>query len=180
LDQDTSTPVNEAEETTAEDTVQDTAEVNATHSPEITVLLAKIEEYKDGWQRERAQFANYKRRAETEQREARGRGAEDAVMKMLPVIDDFERVMQVVPEELSSNPWFKGIELAVSKIDKVLADLQIEKIDPTGEVFDPTRHEAIGLEETEDVPSGHVSTTLQKGYVSGGRVLRAALVRVAQ
>ena len=87
---------------------------------------------------------------------------------------------QVVPEELSSNPWFKGIELAVSKIGKVLTDLQIEQIDPTGEPFDPTRHEAIGLEETEDVPSGHVSTTLQKGYISGGRVLRAALVRVAQ
>ena len=180
MDQDTTTPVNEAEETPAEDAVQDTAEVKATHSPEISALLAKIEEYKDGWQRERAQFANYKRRAETEQREARGRGAEEAVMKMLPVIDDFERVMQVVPEELSGNPWFKGIELAVSKIEKVLADLQIEQIDPTGELFDPTRHEAIGLEETEAVPSGHVSTTLQKGYVSGGRVLRAALVRVAQ
>ena len=172
--------MNEAEETPAEDAVQDTAQVNATHSPEITALLAKIEEYKDGWQRERAQFANYKRRAETEQRGARGRGAEEAVIKMLPVIDDFERVMQVVPEELSNNPWFKGIELAVAKIDKVLADLQIEKIDPVGEPFDPTRHEAIGLEATEAVPSGHVSTTLQKGYSSGGRVLRVALVRVAQ
>jgi molecular chaperone GrpE len=180
LDQDTTTPVNEAEEVAAEDAVQDATEVKATNSPEITALLAKIEEYKDGWQRERAQFANYKRRAETEQREARGRGAEDAIMKMLPVIDDFERVMQVVPEELSSNPWFKGIELAVSKIDKVLADLQIEKIDPAGELFDPTRHEAVALEQTEAVPSGHVSATLQKGYISGGRILRPALVRVAQ
>jgi molecular chaperone GrpE len=88
--------------------------------------------------------------------------------------------MQVVPEELSSNPWFKGIELAVSKIDKVLADLQIEKIDPAGELFDPTRHEAVALEQTEAVPSGHVSATLQKGYISGGRILRPALVRVAQ
>jgi molecular chaperone GrpE len=88
--------------------------------------------------------------------------------------------MQNIPAELSGNPWFKGIEMAVSKFDKVLADVQVEKIDPTGEPFDPTKHEAIGLEQTEDVPSGHVSTTLQKGYISGGRVLRPALVRVAQ
>src|SRR5690606_33048525 len=139
-----------------------------------------IEEYKDGWQRERAEFTNYKRRAEREQGEARSRGAQDAVMKLLPVIDDFERILQTVPDELAETSWFKGIELAISKIDKVLADVQVDKIDPTGQLFDPTCHEAIGLEQTEDVPSGHVSTTLQKGYISGGRVLRPALVRVAQ
>jgi molecular chaperone GrpE len=180
LNQETTTPVNEADETPAADAVQDAAEVKATNSPEITVLLAKIEEYKDGWQRERAEFANYKRRAEREQSEARSRGAQDAVMKMLPVIDDFERIMQNIPAELSGDPWFKGVEIAVSKFDKVLADVQVEKIDPTGELFDPTQHEAISLEETDAVPSGHVSTTLQKGYISGGRVLRPARVRVAQ
>lgn len=180
MDQDTTTPVNEADQSPAEDAVQDTVDIKANHSPETTALLAKIEEYKDGWQRERAQFANYKRRAEREQSEARSRGAQEAIMKLLPVIDDFERVMQVVPEELRANPWFKGIELTINKIDKVLADLQIEKIDPTGELFDPTRHEAIGLEETSEVPSGHVSSTLLTGYMSGDRVLRTALVRVAQ
>lgn len=180
MSQDTTTPVNEADEIPAADAAQDAAEVNAAASPEITVLLAKIEEYKDGWQRERAEFANYKRRVEREQSEARNRGAQEAVMKLFPIIDDFERILQNVPAEMSETSWFKGIEMAVSKFDKMLADVQVDKIDPTGELFDPTKHEAIGLEQTEDVPSGHVSTTLQKGYISGTRVLRPALVRVAQ
>lgn len=185
MSQDTTTPVNEAENSAAQDAAQEAPneapEVNAPVSPEVTALLAKIEEYKEAWQRERADFMNYKRRAEREQSEARGRGAQDAVMKMLPVMDDFERVMQVVPAELSGNPWFEGIELLFSKLDKVLADVQVEKIDPTGQPFDPNMHEAVGVDEpTDEVPSGHVTVTLRKGYVSGSRILRPAVVRVAQ
>lgn len=144
------------------------------------MLLGKIDEYKEGWQRERADFANYKRRAEREQAEARNRGSQDAIMKMVPIIDDFERALHIIPEDLKGNSWISGIELLVGKFDKLLADFQVEKHDPTGQLFDPTRHEAIGVEEKEGVPSGHVTLTLQKGYLSGDRVLRPALVRVAQ
>lgn len=198
MSQESTTPVDEAAEESAaaaeqtpnadqDEIGEDTssvktvdAEAKADVSPEVAVLLAKIEEYKDGWQRERAEFANYKRRVEREQAEVRQRGVNDAVTRVLPIIDDFERAMQFVPEELRENPWLNGIDLLLSKFDKFLTESNVEKIDPTGEPFDPTRHEAIGLEDTDEVESGLVSTTLQKGYISGDRVLRPALVRVAK
>ncbi|MBK9123466.1 MAG: nucleotide exchange factor GrpE [Chloroflexi bacterium] len=198
MSQESTTPVDEAAEESAaaaEQTPNDSqdevgedtasvetvdAEAKAEVSPEVAVLLAKIEEYKDGWQRERAEFANYKRRVEREQAEVRQRGVHDAVARVLPIIDDFERAMQFVPEEFKENPWLNGIDLLLSKFDKFLTESNVEKIDPTGEPFDPTRHEAIGLEDTDEVESGLVSTTLQKGYISGDRVLRPALVRVAK
>lgn len=198
MSQESTTPVDEAAEesaataeqtpnTSQEEVGQDTAsvktaetETEAVVSPEVAALLAKIEEYKDGWQRERAEFANYKRRVEREQAESRQRGINEAVTRVLPIIDDFERAMQFVPEELKDNPWLNGLTLLLSKFDKFLAESNVEKIDPTGQMFDPTRHEAIAVEETDEVESGLVITTLQKGYISGDRVLRPALVRVAK
>ncbi|MBK8137734.1 MAG: nucleotide exchange factor GrpE [Chloroflexi bacterium] len=180
MNQDSTTPVTEADETAPADAANDAAEVKAAYTPEVTVLLARIEEYKDGWQRERADFANYKRRAEREQSEARNRGSHDAIMKMVPIIDDFERALNLIPDDLKGSSWISGIELLVGKFGKLLTDFQVEIHDPTGQPFDPTKHEAIGLEEKEGVPSGHVTSTLQKGYISGDRVLRPALVRVAQ
>lgn len=177
-------PVKEANDATTADAPQQesdsTPEVQAAQSPELTALLAKIEEYKDGWQRERADFANYKRRAEREQSEARSRGAHDAVLKVLPIIDDIERGLALAPAEIREHSWFSGIELLITKFEKILSDLSIEKIDPAGMPFDPTKHEAVAVGEEDGVESGHVIATLQKGYISGDRVLRPALVRVAQ
>jgi molecular chaperone GrpE len=198
LSQESTTPVDEAAEDSvaaaeqtpndSQDEVgEDTASVNTVDteskagvSPEVAVLLAKIEEYKDGWQRERAEFTNYKRRVEREQAEVRQRGIQDTVTRLLPIIDDFERAMQHVPEELKDNSWIGGIDLLLNKFDKFLTEMNVEKIEPTGKPFDPTLHEAIGVEDTDEVESGFVSTTLQKGYISGDRVLRSALVRVAK
>ncbi|KXK53419.1 MAG: nucleotide exchange factor GrpE [Anaerolineae bacterium] len=198
MSQESTTPVDEAAEDSvaaaeqtpndSQDEVgEDTASVNTVDteskagvSPEVAVLLAKIEEYKDGWQRERAEFTNYKRRVEREQAEVRQRGIQDTVTRLLPIIDDFERAMQHVPEELKDNSWIGGIDLLLNKFDKFLTEMNVEKIEPTGKPFDPTLHEAIGVEDTDEVESGFVSTTLQKGYISGDRVLRSALVRVAK
>jgi molecular chaperone GrpE len=65
------------------------------------------------------------------------------------------------------------------KFDNVLEQYNIEVIDPVGEVFDPNYHEAIGTDDSDDVESGHVTVTLQKGYKAGEQILRPALVRVA-
>ncbi|MCU0476035.1 MAG: nucleotide exchange factor GrpE [Anaerolineae bacterium] len=148
----------------------------------LSDLEAKVIEFQAGWQRERADFANYKRRTEKELSEAKARGAQDAVVKFLPIIDDFERAMANVPADLQDNPWIRGVGLLLSKFDRILGELHVEKFDPTGQPFDPNRHEAIGIDpeaEAKGIPSGHVSDTLQKGYASGERVLRVAMVRVA-
>ncbi len=176
MSQDTNTPVNDPAATT-QDAPQEAA------SPSNAVLAdleVKMSEYLIGWQRERADFANYKRRAEKEQYDAKTRGAQDATLKFIPLIDDFERAMANIPADLKDNPWFSGITLMLNKFDKALTELHIEKIDPVGQPFNAHQHEAIGIDpEAKGIASGHVSETLQKGYVSGERVLRSALVRVA-
>lgn len=142
---------------------------------------AKMMEYLEGWQRERAEFTNYKRRAEKDRMEAHTRGGIDMVVKLLPIIDDFQRAMANVPAEWDGTPWLNGITLLLSKFEKLLAEARVEKMDPVGQLFDPNLHEAIGVDEpTDEIGSGHVTATLQPGYLSGERVLRHALVRVAR
>lgn len=142
-------------------------------------LKAQVEEYLTGWQRTRAEFANYKKRTDKELSESRQRGAMDALTKVLPMIDDFERAMENIPAELQGNPWMNGVSLLLKKFEKLLNEYDVTLIDPVGERFDPSRHEAIGMDDSETVESGHVTVTLQKGYISGDKVLRPALVRVA-
>ncbi len=178
MSQDTNTPVNDPAATIQDAPPEAAAPSNAV----LADLEIKMSEYLTGWQRERADFANYKRRAEKEQYDAKTRGAQDAALKFIPLIDDFERAMANIPAELKDNPWFGGITLMLNKFDKALVELHIDKIDPIGQPFNAHQHEAIGIDpeaESRGIASGHVSETLQKGYISGERVLRSALVRVA-
>lgn len=140
---------------------------------------AQAEEYLAGWQRTRAEFANYKKRVDREMSESRQKGAHEALTKILPLIDDFERAMENVPAELTGNPWINGVGLFIKKFEKLLHEFDIQALDPVGQPFDPSQHEAIGMEDSETVESGHITITLQKGYVSGDKVLRPALVKVA-
>lgn len=133
----------------------------------------------EGWQRARAEFANYKKRVEGEMKSASDRGAFDALLRMLPIMDDFGRALDNVPADLVDNPWLNGTALIMKHFTKVLEAYGVDEIDPVGQTFDPHRHEAIGMDEGTDYPSGTVTATLQKGYASGDRVLRPALVRVA-
>jgi molecular chaperone GrpE len=172
----------ESEATVESDATQD-SESTATEAqvspPAQSATEAQAKEYLEGWQRERSEFANYKRRVERDMKDISANAAAQAFMSLLPIIDDFERAFSSVPSELQGNAWMEGIAGIQRKFAKILEDQGLTVIDPVGEAFDPTRHEAVGTEDSETVPSGHVTTTLQKGYVRGERVLRPALVRVA-
>ncbi len=133
----------------------------------------------DGWQRARAEFANYKKRTAKEQSSAFHRGQLDALISLLPIIDDFDRAFESVPEALAEDPWIGGVAMIQRKFAGVLEQYEVEAVDPTGEPFDPNLHQAIGAEASDEVDSGHVIATLQKGYRAGDTVLRLALVKVA-
>lgn len=133
----------------------------------------------DGWQRARAEFSNYKKRIERERVELFQRAALDTLQALLPIIDDFDRAFESVPEALEADPWIGGVAMIQRKFAGVLEQYEVEAIDPTGDPFDPTLHQAIGAEESDEVESGHVIATLQKGYRAGDAVLRLALVKVA-
>jgi molecular chaperone GrpE len=142
-------------------------------------VQTQAQEYLEGWQRARAEFANYKKRVEREMKDSYGSAAGSVLKDILPVIDDFERAMNNVPEHLQGDPWVGGVGMILRKLNKILEDYNVTVIDPTGEPFDPNRHEAIGMEDSSDMAAGHVTATVQKGYVLGDRILRPALVRVA-
>lgn len=145
----------------------------------IIRLQSEVDTNLDGWQRSRAEFDNYRRRTQQQLSSSKEQGAMDAFSKILPVIDDFERAFDNIPEDLIENPWISGTSFILKNIQKVLDEFNIEVIDPLGEEFDPTMHEAIGMEDSSEYESGIVSTTLQKGYKNGDKILRPALVRVA-
>jgi molecular chaperone GrpE len=147
---------------------------------QLEALKQEAQTNLEGWQRARADFTNYKKRMERELSESREKTALDTLVKILPIVDDFERAVQNIPADLSQNPWVSGTALILKKFEKLLDEYQVTIIDPVGQPFDPHQHEAVGMDDpVEGIASGHVTVTLQKGYISGERVLRPALVRVA-
>lgn len=139
---------------------------------------ARAAEYLDGLQRERAAFQNYKRRVERERADLAQVVSGGLLLKLLPVLDDFDRAMGAVPAE-ARNQWFDGITLIRRKLEKLLDDQGVKEIEALGKPFDPNFHEAIGVDDGSDAASGTITEVLQRGYVQGERVLRPALVRVA-
>lgn len=138
---------------------------------------AKASEYKDGWQRAQAEFQNYKKRLERDNELMYALMKGDFLKKILPVLDDLERALQNRPPD---EAWVSGIELIVHKLRSVLEAEGVRRIEAEGKPFDPNFHEAISHEPGGEVESGHVIAVVQSGYMLGERVLRPALVRVAQ
>jgi molecular chaperone GrpE len=147
---------------------------------ELESLRAKAAEYMDGWQRARAEFVNYRKRVEREREDTFQHATIAVLKKLLPVVDDFDRAMSNVPAELQKNTWVHGIQMVGQKCHTLLDSHQLREVDPVGEAFDPSLHEAIGTDDTTEIESGHITAVLQKGYVYGEQVVRPALVRVAK
>ena len=146
---------------------------------ELEKAQAQTAEYLDGWQRARAEFANYKKRVEAEREELRRASNEALLIKLLPVVDDFERASQTLPEELADNPWVNGVTMILRKLHMILESENVSPIEAIGKSFDPQRHEAIVREETREHPDGYVIEEIRRGYRLGERVLRPSLVKVA-
>jgi len=97
---------------------------------------------------------------------------------LLPVIDNFERSLKHVPEDLTDNDYVKGVNGVVRQFEKTLSDMGVERIKTVGEEFDPNLHEAVSMEEGEGSREV-VSEELQSGYKIGEDVIRHATVRVS-
>jgi molecular chaperone GrpE len=137
----------------------------------------RLAESVDGWQRSQAEFQNYKKRVERDGEMMRFNMKGDIVRKILPMLDDLERALQNRPP---GEPWTNGIELIVRKFQTMLEGEGVKKIEAEGVEFNPNFHEAISNEPSDEVESGHVIAVVQNGYMLGERVIRPALVRVAQ
>jgi molecular chaperone GrpE len=173
---------NEAELTGNELTAEELDSVVAPQpiQSELESIQAQADEYLDGWQRARAEFANYKRRIEREQSEARDRIAGNTLVRFLGVMDDLERALKDRPSDGEAASWSEGIELIYRKLSALVIAEGVEEILADGTSFDPVLHEALSHEESDNHAEGQVIEVVQRGYRMGDRVLRPALVRVAK
>ena len=140
---------------------------------------AKAEEYLDGWQRSRAEFANYKKRITRDNAEIHQAARGDVIRLYLDIADDLERALLERPGEGEEDSWGNGIEIIFQKLRQRLEAEGVKPMNPLGENFDPNIHEALMKEESEEYESGQIIEVVQEGYWIGDKVLRPALVRVA-
>lgn len=144
-------------------------------------LQVKIDELTNDLQRTRADFENYRKRVEAEKAAARENGQMAAILKLLPVIDNIERAIAYVPEELKDNAWAQSVTKLVKNLDNSLKSLNLERIKAEpGTPFDPEVHEAIQFDEEATGDKEVIAQELQSGYLLGGRPVRHAMVKVTR
>jgi molecular chaperone GrpE len=169
---------NDNEEAPEDIAYEETAEL----SLEEQLAAAQEEAAKnlDGWRRAQAELANARKRFDKQRAEAYTRATADLVTRLLPVLDDFERALETVPQPLAQDSWFEGLHLLQRKLNGLLDNFNVVAIEALGQPFDPNLHEAIMQEPSDEYESGLVCKELQKGYRMGEQVIRPSLVYVAE
>lgn len=161
------------------DDVVETEEGEISLEMQLEKALTERDEFKAALQRERADFINFKKRTEREKSDMRSNIVGQTLTQILGVVDDFDRAMQATPDDVADDGWVTGFTLIHKKFRDLLVQLDVTELNPIGEPFDPTMHEAIGSIESDEYESGTVAEVLQKGYMMNDKCLRVAMVRVA-
>lgn len=133
-------------------------------------------ELNDKYLRLAAEYDNYRKRSQKEREALYTDAFADAVAALLPVADNLDRAVEYANDE---SELAKGVLMLKKQLDDVFAKLKVEEIESDGAQFDPALHNAIMQEEDESLPENTVSATLQKGYRIGDKIIRYALVKVA-
>jgi len=170
----------DASEPTGELAADELQDKEVTLKQELEEATTKADEYLEGWQRARAEFANYKKRIERDQSQTYQLAAGTIIKRYLEVVDDLDRALKNKPEEGEGAAWAHGIELVYRKMLSLLENEDVIPMETDGKEFDPNMHEAVSSEDSDSHESGEIIETLQQGYMIGDRVLRPAMVRVAQ
>lgn len=160
------TSANEKADETSKDDNKD-APIDASENEEIAVRYLRLQ----------ADFQNFKRRSEEEQKNTVRYANERLILQLLDVVDNFERALATEKEH---DSFFLGMEMIHSQLREILEKNGVEVILADGEAFDPNLHHAVLTEESADVDEGHVIETLQTGYKLNGKLIRPAMVKVAK
>ena len=139
----------------------------------------KIEELTDRVTRQMAEFDNFRKRSEKEKSQMYEIGAKDIIEKILPVVDNFERGLDTVPEEEKGSPFAEGMEKIYKQLTTTMEGMGVEPIEAVGKEFNPDFHNAVMHVEDESVGENIVVEELQKGYTYKGFVVRHSMVKVA-
>ena len=140
----------------------------------------KIEELTDQVKRQMAEFDNFRKRTEKEKSTMYEVGAKSVVEKILPVVDNFERGLQTIPEEDAGTPFAEGMQMIYKQLITSLEQIGVTPIEAVGEEFNPELHNAVMQVESDEFESGVVAQELQKGYKYRDSVVRHSMVGVVQ
>lgn len=147
---------------------------------ELDEANRKGQEYLSLLQRVQADFVNYRRRVEQERGESLQAGKAQLALRILPILDDFDRGIKARPAELSRNEWAQGVDLIARKLRTAMEAEGITRIETLGKEFDPWEHEALVQAPSSAEDAGKVIEVFQEGYKLGNKVLRPAQVKVGR
>lgn len=139
----------------------------------------KAEEEHQNLLRALADFDNYRRRTRAEMDQARQFAIEDFAIRLLPIMDNFERAIKAAEEIKDFDALHGGVILILRQLGDVLQKEGVEPIEAEGRQFDPNLHEAAMRVDTDEYPDGTIIEEFQKGYKLGDKVIRPAMVKVA-
>lgn len=145
-------------------------------------LAAKAEEatgLNDKYLRLAAEFDNYKRLIQRDQRDQIRFGNEQLLRELLPVVDNLERAIKSSREGGGSDVLIQGVDLTLKQLTGTLTRFHVIPVETVGQSFDPAKHQAVTSVASEKVPKQHVVDELQRGYLLHDRILRAAMVSVS-
>jgi len=161
----------EMNETPAEETVETAEEV-----VEVNPWEEKYNAERDAHLRVAAEFDNFRKRTVKEKEASYGNGKADAVAKMLPVYDNLERALN---QETSDAAYKKGVEMTMNELVKIFTSLGVEIFGECGDAFDPNLHNAVMHIDSEELGENTIAQVFQKGFRVGEKVVRFAMVQVA-
>lgn len=149
---------------------------------DVAALTTERDDFKDRLLRMTAEFDNYRKRVDRERRELSEAAAADLIRDLLPIIDDLERAMAAARAEAGGgeSALLRGVELTHRQLLDQLRRRGVEPIAAVGEMFDPEFHESVAAEPAAGKPDGEILEEFRRGYRAGGRLLRAAMVKVAK
>ena len=159
------------EETPVEETVEEVAQ-----TPEVNPWEEKYNAERDAHLRVAAEFDNFRKRTIKEKEASYGNGKADAVAKMLPIYDNLERALN---QETADAAYKKGVELTMNELLKIFGTLGVEVFGNVGDTFDPNLHNAVMHIDSEELAENIISQVFQKGFKMGEKVVRFAMVQVA-
>ena len=160
------------EQTPVEETVAEVVE----ETPEVNPWEEKYNAEHDSYLRLAADYDNFRKRSQKEKEQSYGNGKADAVEKLLPVYDNLERALN---QETEDSAYKKGVEMTMLQLVSILNSLGVEIFGQVGETFDPNIHNAVMHTEEEDTPENTITQVFQKGFKVGEKIVRFAMVQVA-
>ena len=169
----------ENKETVTEEVIEETAQQPAEEvaaEPEVNPFEEKYNAEHDAHLRLAAEYDNFRKRTIKEKEASYGNGKADAVAKMLPVYDNLERALN---QETTDAAFKKGVEMTMAELVKIFTALGVEIFGNVGDAFDPNLHNAVMHIENEDLDENSIAAVFQKGFKIGDKVVRFAMVQVA-